>query len=918
MPSEPAPPAVRAAPPDAPPGGVGREALLTALLVLSGAAALLHETVWFRALAPALGVGALTSAAVSAGTLLGLSLGAWAGGRAAEASRRPWALLGLLEASAALLSGGVLLVAGPLAVLADAAPGPAAAGEGAVPALLATLLLALGAAPLGATLPVALRLREASAAGAGAAARRLYGWNTVGAVGGVLLGAGWLLERLGNRGTLGAAAGLQGLVALTAWSVALRRGRPSGATAASRPAAGEAAVGPGAAAGRGAVAAAAFLGGAAGLAVQVAWVRRLTPAVGTTTQSFATVLAAYLLALALASLLLGPRRGQGGARVAAGWLALSALPVALLPAAIAPVARAAAERARAFAGDELDLLALRAGAAGLLLVPSVLFSAAALPWLLRAAVAAGPAGARAAGRLLAWNTAGSAGAALVTGLLWLPAVGSAAVLRGAAGLSLLAAAVLLPARARAVLALLGLGLLAQPFVRPVGDAAGRDAVGASFLPDEFDLEDAPALFFAEGRATTVVVRDRDGRRELWVEGKIEASSQPTDRLHLTLLGSLPLALHPDPRRVGLIGLGTGRTAQAAAAFGPERLVVLELEPEAVRAAALFEGEGAGLPAGAVVVPGDARRSLRGLAERFDVLTSDPIHPGVAGCAALYSLEAYATVRARLAPGGLFCQWLPLYQLSTDDVRLALRGFQRAFPGTHVFQAGLDLILVGAEAPIRVDEARLRARLRGPAGAPLAPLGLRLPGRLLSLHLRNPRSTAIFAGSGPASTDDRLLLEFRAGRAWFVHEEGATAARLAIGRARADELLTAPPSEAFQAEVEASKPYHEGIRAWIGADTERAVEAFGALAAADPQDRFARSMRDEGWVVRAYELADLGRAAEALEALRRLVADAEADDALRLKAAEALAGLGDPEPARAAAREILARRESPRARRLLGR
>lgn len=903
------------------PGGgaraAGREALLALLLLAGGAAALLHETVWFRVLTPVLGAGALTASVVSAGTLLGLALGAAYGGGRAALGTRPLLLWGVAEVLAALGSSAVVGAAGPLRRLVDALPAGAQPAADLLPAVLVTALLALAATPLGASLPAALRALGSAPRSAGAAARRLYGWNTLGAVCGVLAGAGWLLERLGNRGTLLAAAALQGVVALACWVLHARAG--TGVEGLRAPA------GPGAPAPdlpgdpaprRSALAAAAALAGGAGLAVQVAWVRRLTPAVGTTMQSFATVLAAYLLAVALGSLLLGPRRGTGGARGAALLLALAALPVALLPPAIAPVARAAAERARGFDGSEWDLLLLRAGSAGLLLVPSTLLGAAALPWLLRAGGLGGAAGARTLGRLLAWNTVGSAAFALGTALAWLPAVGSAAVLRGSAGCYLVAAALLVGRRLGLPLTLVGALLLLQPFVAPMTDEAGRDAVGASFLPEEFALEDAPALFYAEGRATTVVVRDRDGQRELWVEGKIEASSQPTDRLHLTLLGSLPMALHPDPRRVGIVGLGTGRTAQAVAAFGPERFVVLELEPEVVRAAPLFAPEGAGLPAGAQVVIGDARRSLRALGERFDVLTSDPIHPGVAGAAALYAREAYATARERLAPGGLFCQWLPLYQLTVDDVRLALRTFVESFPQAHVFQAGMDLVLVGADAPVRVSEARLRARLAGPAGEPLADLGLRSPGRLLALHLKGPRGVAGFAGPGPVNTDDRLMLEFRAGRAWFTSQAAMAATLLGVGRAPAAALLDAPASAAFQEEVAAGAAFEEGIRAWITGDVARAIEAFDRLAGQDAGDRFAREMREEGRLAHLRDLMQGEEPEPALSLARALAGDGALTDAVRLRAAEALRDLGDLDGARALAREVLARRESPRARRLL--
>jgi hypothetical protein len=72
------------APDDRTAGARGRSVALAAILVVSGAAALLHETAWFRLLVPSLGAGALPAAVVAAGALLGLGLGSALGGRWAE------------------------------------------------------------------------------------------------------------------------------------------------------------------------------------------------------------------------------------------------------------------------------------------------------------------------------------------------------------------------------------------------------------------------------------------------------------------------------------------------------------------------------------------------------------------------------------------------------------------------------------------------------------------------------------------------------------------------------------------------------------------------------------------------------------------------------------------------------------------
>ncbi|HVG93366.1 MAG TPA: fused MFS/spermidine synthase, partial [Planctomycetota bacterium] len=265
-----------------------RTAFAALLLVPSGAAALAHEAVWARLWTPYAGAGVATSSAVVAGALLGLAAGAALGGRLTERVRRPARLFVAAEAIGAVLCLLVL----PLAAILRAADASGAFSPG----LPTRLLLVAGACavpclPLGASLPALVRAVVVRPGTAGALLRWLYAANTVGAVAGVLLATGWGFEMLGLSGTVRAAVAAQALVAVGGlWLDAVSPGPnslPSVAPASAR------------ALRVSGLEVAAFLSGAAGLAVQVAWIRRLTPALGTTSYAFGTVLAAYLLAVAL-------------------------------------------------------------------------------------------------------------------------------------------------------------------------------------------------------------------------------------------------------------------------------------------------------------------------------------------------------------------------------------------------------------------------------------------------------------------------------------------------------------------------------------------------------------------------------------------------------------------------------------------
>lgn len=891
-----------------------RALLLGALLAVSGAAALAHEAAWPRLFTPVVGAGPATLAAVVAGALAGLALGAAAGGPWADRVARPGRLLAVAEAL-----GAAIAFALPRAVDAF---GPALAAAPEAVRLLG-VVVACGAAmaPLGVSLPAAVRCVDPAGDRAARILGRLYAVNTVGAVLGVAWPTAFGFEAVGTRAVITAAAVAQACVALVA-AVALggRRGPAADAPAAPAPVGAP----PGPAGVPVALKVAAALAGAAGLPVQVAWVRRLTPALGTTSYAFGTVLCAYLLAIAVGTALFGPRAPRpAGARPA--WvLAASAVPVVALVPLLLPVARWAGEvLGDALAAGPVDprtLLGIRAVATIALLGPAAAISAAALPWLVHAAAPARDRAGAASGVVYAWNAAGSAVAALVAGLVAIPAFGTAGTLRAAAGLLVAAAACVTAGRARTGLAC-GAVLLVVSAALPVPDAAGRDAVGATFDPLWTDPADAPALRFEEGRASTVVVRARDGRTELWVDGKIVASASPTDRMHLGLLGHLPMLFHPAPRRAAVVGLGTGITATAVAAHAPERLDVFELEAAVVRGAEFFRDVGGGLPPGATLHVVDGRHGLDAADAPYDVITSDPIHPAAAGSAELYTDEHYAALERRLAPGGIVCQWLPLYELEIDDVAMVLRTLARRFD-VAVFVAGPDLVILAARpGGLRVDERGMAERLAGRVGDDLRALGLATPGRLLGLLAAGPRRVRVLAGDGPVNTDDRPLLEFASARSQYT---GSASRNLLWVAGVGDDpaaLLTSPPADAaaFAAGVERTRKQRRAFARWLPAGIDAwagALPLFEDLAAGDPTDRLSAWMRDECaslWALDGARGDDPeGAAARAREVLARPDAEVRA----RITAAQALADAGFPAEARAAARAVLAvEPRSARARRL---
>ena len=199
---------------------------------------------------------------------------------------------------------------------------------------------------------------------------------------------------------------------------------------------------------------------------------------------------------------------------------------------------------------------------------------------------------------------------------------------------------------------------------------------------------------------------------------------------------VPLLLHRAPHRVAFLGLGSGITASGALFHPVEQLTVVELVPEVARAAEDHLGD-ANLhvlrdPRTHLVVD-DARGHLRGTPDTFDVVVGDLVVPWRPGESALFTLEHFEAARRVLAPGGTFCQWSPLFQLTDEELHSILRTFLEVFPRAQVWRGDFSpdepaIALVAGRDGVTLDPALVARRLRemrpDPENAVLAePAGL---------------------------------------------------------------------------------------------------------------------------------------------------------------------------------------------------
>jgi spermidine synthase len=536
------------------------------------------------------------------------------------------------------------------------------------------------------------------------------------------------------------------------------------------------------------------LSGFAALAYEVLWTRALLFFLGNSVYAFSTVVVTFLLGLAVGGWLFA-RVAGGAGRDPLVWLGVVEILIGLSAAASVPLLAGGLHRAAgiwpalAAGWDWHAPLAARFLPAFLALFPAAVFMGGTLPLAAQLYAAdRGRLGSRLGG-LYAANTLGAIVGSVTAGFALIPRVG---VLKGVAALAVLNA-------------LIGVGLLLAaggPAARRVvvaGVIAVLASAGLATTSAGLRLwrgDEAPdrLLFYREGVTATVKVAEAGaGQRFLSIDGFPVAGTLKVWRPIQKLLGHLPMLLHPDPRRVLIIGLGAGGTAWAMRQYDPDVLDCVELSPEVVEAARFFPEVNHGIlgdPRLRLVLD-DGRNHLRVSEAAYDVISVDATAPKAAGNGSLYTREFYQLTRRRLAEGGLLVQWLPYHLLSAEELRVILNTLSAVYPDLTLWYSGdaRYLIALGATRPLVIDVVHLRGRLhRERVQRDLADVGLVDPFAVLRLFAMDGEGVRRFVGDGvPLNTDRYPVIEFyrRApadfGLFPFTRREGVPGLRRLVAR-----------------------------------------------------------------------------------------------------------------------------------------
>jgi spermidine synthase len=779
--------------------------LIYLMFFLSGAAALIYQVVWVRSLSLIFGGSHLAVTAVLSIFMAGLAIGGYIFGKFVDTVKKPLRLYGILEL-------GIALFALLFSWLMDVYPSiyiPLAQGQDGSPLYLTFIRTVFSVVALigptilmGGTLPVLTRFITRHPKTLRQHLSWLYGFNTLGAVFGATA-AGFFLLRLYSAGTTlfiaiatNAGIGLISVLLQGRLTAVLTPGIPgsleqAGSPQALTPQQGKTSsllayklvlwgIG---------------VSGLCALGYEILWTRILTIVVGASVYGFTIMLVAFLTGIALGSEAYGLfpkifRVTDKGIGRSIAWfgvvqviIGITALLVTLyirdLPATVAGlqdlIQRFIPEfsRAKLWANFLLAFLYM--------LVPAF-FMGLSFPLAGRIHAEHSKKIGTAVGEVLAYNTVGAILGAALSGFVMIYLFGierslqmlivvnigyGMAVVFSAGGRR--RAAIATPLLTGAILLFLALNHQTLRLWDMKYFAIYRNNAPEAFRTPELireAMENTDVLYYAEGvEAIVSSIKIKGGEQSFITNGRVEASTHLQDQQCQFTLGHLPMLLNKDPKKVLVVGTGSGMTLGATSAHpSVEQITLAEIEPKVLGVARTFGQYNHHVLENPKVkiIFNDGRNFLLTTKEKFDVITADPIHPWFRGAGYLYTTEYFTLVSQHLRPGGMVCQWLPIYELTPENVKSIVKTFQQQFPYTMLWLTHKDAEIVGSNAPIVIDEAELDKRIAEPAIAKdLKRVMMGSASDFLSYFVMGTEGMRRFSRGAIINTDDNLYLEFSA-------------------------------------------------------------------------------------------------------------------------------------------------------------
>lgn len=294
------------------------------------------------------------------------------------------------------------------------------------------------------------------------------------------------------------------------------------------------------------------------------------------------------------------------------------------------------------------------------------------------------------------------------------------------------------------------------------------------------------LFYKESREGVVSVTQSGPDRFIAVNGKIDAGNS-RDVITQKLIAHVPLALHPNPKKVLIIGWGSGSTAGSTGRHPVEQIHLVEIEPAMFEAGDFFSELNFGIARDPrfKVIFNDARNVMLTTPEKYDCILSEPSNPWMTGVSNLFTSDFYRIAIKRLTENGIFCQWFHYYNMTLQDIKVQVGTFCKAFPHASLWiippppaKKGMtnltgDLLLIGSVQPHILDYKRVKQIFElKPVAEDLRSVSINEELDFLCNYLMNKKDMELFGSGVGTNTDDHPWIELKAPRGLYIIKSDA--------------------------------------------------------------------------------------------------------------------------------------------------
>lgn len=786
---------------------------LVVLFVASGCSALMYEIIWFQLLRLVVG-----SSAVSLGVLLGTFMGGMCIGsillpRMVPPRIHPLLVYAVIELLIGLLGFALLFLIPLIGTIYLTSVGHGMGGI-LLRAVVASVCLLPPTILMGATLPAISRWVDATREGV-AWLGFFYGANIAGAVLGCLLAGFYLLRvydiatativaAMINLGVFAVAVAVS-LLAKRDWSKRQEQEAQARSPGERTPVMPYLAIG---------------LSGMCSLGAEVIWTRQLSLLLGASVYTFSIILAVFLTALGigsgvgsvLARSLQRPRLAFAACQLsvclAIAWGAYAinqSMPYWPIDPSLA---------SSPWIGFQLDIVRCFWA-----MFPAAAFWGASFPLAMACVIDRRVDTGRVVGKMYAANTLGAILGAIGFSMLFVSWMGTQAAQQTLIAASAVAASlVLLPllfesrvSRVATAVSATILAIVTGTFAISMVPDTPTGLIAYGRYLSTWDPDQEPEyIYVGEGmNASIAVSTTAAGVNNFHVSGKVVASSDTADMRLQRMLGHFPALLHERPKSALIVGCGAGVTSGSFLVHPDfERVVICEIEPLIPKAAGEYfqvPNHGVMQDARTEVVFDDARHFIATTDEKFDIITSDPIHPWVKGAAALYSLEYYQLCKARLNDGGFITQWVPLYESNMEAVKSEIATFLEVFPngtiwGNEVGGRGYDIVMMAQVGDNTIEFDRLEQKLReqeyDAVVDSLRDVDLDSAMKIIARYAADKESLREWLADAQINRDANMRLQYLAGMGLNTYEADLIYDAMVKTRSFPEWLIKADPEDEF--------------------------------------------------------------------------------------------------------------------------